>query len=115
TKQRKDTRGIIAVGDAKEPGKNFDRTSGERSPVMQVYDYMIDSGSRWGILTDGRRWRLLNRDSSSDCYLEVDLYDIVREDSSDDWIFFYNLFRRDAFVAGPDRKSLVDLTTSEDI
>ena len=113
SKQRKDTRGIIAVGDAKEPGKNFDRTSGERSPVMQVYDYMIDSGSRWGILTDGRRWRLLNRDSSSDSHLEVDLYEIVRKDSSDDWIFFYNLFRRDAFVAGPDGRCFLDLVKEE--
>src|SRR2546428_1726417 len=80
---------------------------------MQVYDYMIDSGSRWGILTDGRRWRLLNRDSSSDSHLEVDLYEIVRKDSSDDWIFFYNLFRRDAFVAGPDGRCFLDLVKEE--
>jgi len=115
SKQRKDARAVIAVGDAKEPGKNFDRTTGERSPVMQVYDYMIDSGTRWGILTDGRRWRLLNRDSSSDSHFEVDLYEVTREVSSDDWLFFYNLFRREAFVNGPDGKCFLDLVKEESI
>jgi len=80
-----------------------------------VYDYMIDSGTRWGILTDGRRWRLLNRDSSSDSHFEVDLYEVTREASSDDWLFFYNLFRREAFVTGPDGKCFLDSVKEESI
>lgn len=113
TKQRKDTDAVIAVGDAKEPGKDFDKTSGERSPVRQVYDYMIDSRTRWGILTDGRRWRLLNRDSSSDAYLEVDLFEVARRESSDEWLHFYNLFRREAFVTGPQGKCFLDQVQEE--
>src|SRR5205823_6629432 len=88
----------IAVGEAKEPGKDFDRSSGERTPVRQVYDYMIDAQTRWGILTDGRRWRLVHRDSPKDTYFEVDLHGVSARRDTGSWLVFYNLFRREAFV-----------------
>jgi type I restriction-modification system DNA methylase subunit len=97
-KQRKDLTLAIAVGDAKEPGKSFDKAVGERSPVRQVYDYMADTPTRWGILTDGRRWRLLNHDSPTNKYFEVDLYDLTIRGDREEWLYFYNLFRRESFV-----------------
>lgn len=97
-KQRKEVRAAIAVGEAKEPGKDFDRVSGERSPVRQVYDYMTDSQTRWGILTDGSRWRLLSRDAPADRFVEVDLRDTAARSDVGGWLYFYNLFRREAFV-----------------
>ncbi len=97
-KQRKDINAAIAVGEAKEPGKDFDRTSGERSPVRQVYDYMADTQTPWGILTDGSRWRLLSRDTPPDRFLEIDLRDVALRNAVEEWLYFYNLFRREAFV-----------------
>ena len=91
----------LAVGEAKEPGKNFDRASGERSPVRQLYDYMIDSSTKWGFLTDGRRWRLLSRDRPSDSWLEIDLVDIVARRDEGEWLYFYNLFRREVLLPKP--------------
>ncbi len=98
-KQRKEVRAAIGVGEAKEPGKDFERVSGERSPVRQVYDYMTDSQTRWGILTDGSRWRLLSRDAPADRFVEVDLRDTVARNDVEGWLYFYNLFRREAFVS----------------
>lgn len=99
SKERKDLDRAIAVGDAKEPGTDFDRSPpGGRSAVRQVYDYMADAETQWGILTDGRRWRILNLRSPSDRYLEVDLADVVTRDDSDEWLYFFNLFRREAFL-----------------
>ncbi|MHA1962271.1 MAG: Eco57I restriction-modification methylase domain-containing protein [Candidatus Thorarchaeota archaeon] len=98
SKMVKDLDAIIAVGDAKEPGKDFEKAVQERSPVRQVYDYMADTQTKWGLLTDGRRWRLLNHDSPTNRFLEIDLYDVVMREDSDEWLYFYNLFRREAFV-----------------
>ncbi|MFQ5909415.1 MAG: Eco57I restriction-modification methylase domain-containing protein [Thermoplasmata archaeon] len=99
SKYAKDLEAAIAVGDAKAPGTDFDRASfGGRSPVRQVYDYMADSETRWGILTDGRRWRLISYESPTDRYFEVDLQDVALRSDTDEWLYFFNLFRREAFV-----------------
>lgn len=111
-KQRKDLISAIAVGDAKEPGKDFDKAVGERSPVRQVYDYMADTQTRWGVLTDGSRWRLLNHDSPTDRYFEIDLRDTVGRNDEDEWLYFYNLFRQEAFVPS-EGKCFLDLVKEE--
>ena len=91
--------GIISVADAKEPSKDFDRAGGEkRSPTRQVYDYLVDSQTRWGFVTDGSRWRLLNRDSSTDRFLEIDLRAAILANDEETWLRFYYLFRREAFL-----------------
>ncbi|MCJ2556822.1 MAG: N-6 DNA methylase [Candidatus Thermoplasmatota archaeon] len=59
---------------------------------------MADTQTRWGILTDGSRWRLLNHDSPTSRYFEVDLHDLAQRDDIEEWLYFYNLFRREAFV-----------------
>ncbi len=114
-KQRKDLPAAISVADAKEPGRDFDKAPPrERSPVRQVYDYMIDTQTRWGILTDGRRWRLLNRDSPTDRYFEIDLYNIATKEDSEEWLYFYNLFRREAFISSLG-KCFLDLVKEESV
>ncbi|MFQ5909907.1 MAG: Eco57I restriction-modification methylase domain-containing protein [Thermoplasmata archaeon] len=100
TTRSRDVEEAITVGDAKGPNVDFDRaTFGGRSPVRQVYDYMADTETRWGILTNGRRWRLLNYDSPTDRYFEIDLENVVSRENTDEWLYFYNLFRREAFIA----------------
>jgi type I restriction-modification system DNA methylase subunit len=96
--QRKDLKYVIGVADAKEPGKDFERASGERSPTRQVYDYLNDTQVGWGFVTDGIRWRLLNRDSPTDRYFEVNLRRVIETDDRNAWLYFYNLFRREAFL-----------------
>jgi type I restriction-modification system DNA methylase subunit len=107
--------GIIAVADAKEPSKDFDRAGGEkRSPTRQVYDYLVDSQTRWGFVTDGSRWRLLNRDSSTDRYLEIDLRAAIFAHDEETWLRFYYLFRREAFLLHREGSFLDRLKTLSD-
>jgi type I restriction-modification system DNA methylase subunit len=73
---------------------------------------MADTETRWGILTDGKRWRLLNKDSRSDRYFEIDLYDITLRSDREEWLYFYNLFRREAFIEHRG-KCLLDLVKEE--
>ena len=104
--QRKDLTNAIGVADAKTPEKDFDRASGQRSPTRQVYDYLNDTQIGWGFVTDGTRWRLLNRDSPTDRHFEINLRRLIDTDDRDGWLYFYNLFRREAFLPSRGRSFL---------
>ena len=53
---------------------------GNQNPAFQIYWYMLHSGVEWGILTNGKLWRLVHRESADrlDVYYEVDLQQLVR-------------------------------------
>src|SRR5262249_27292202 len=58
---------VLAVGDAKSWGTRLDQSSkteqgGQRNPSEQIDEYLRFSERPWGILTDGRYWRLYHRD-----------------------------------------------------
>ncbi|MHB9131551.1 MAG: Eco57I restriction-modification methylase domain-containing protein [Armatimonadota bacterium] len=105
------TDGAFAVGDAKYWNRPLDiavRTKGadalsNKNPAFQIYFYMLHSGVEWGILTNGRLWRLYHRDSAHKldvCY-EVDLEELVRSGDVQRFMYFYAFFRRAAFEPGP--------------
>jgi hypothetical protein len=103
--------GAFAVGDAKYWNRPLDiavRTKGadalsNKNPSFQIYFYMLHSGVEWGILTNGRLWRLYHRDSAHklDVYYEVDLEELVRSGDVQRFLYFYAFFRRAAFEPGP--------------
>ena len=69
--------GGYAVGDAKYWGRPLDVTIGKRqsnvlsdNPAFQIAFYVQHSGAEWGILTNGRLWRLVHRDSAQ----KLDVY-----------------------------------------
>ena len=76
------------------------------SPHGQILRYLatadIESESqiRWGVLTNGKVWRLYDyraRPRASG-YYEADLFALIESDNEDDLRIFYLLFRRDAFT-----------------
>ena len=102
--------GGLAVGEAKywerpldvtlqEKGDPFDN----RNPSYQIAFYMLHSGVTWGILTNGRLWRLYHRDTSHklDRYYEVDLLALLASEDPGAFLYFYAFFRRAAFDPGP--------------
>ena len=104
--------GGLAVGEAKywdrpldvalqEKGDAFDN----RNPSYQIAFYMLHSGVTWGILTNGRLWRLVHRDTAHklDRYYEVDLPALLAASGEDPaaFLYFYGFFRRAAFDPGP--------------
>jgi len=99
--------GGIAVGDAKHWNRPLDIAIKQKSadslsnknPSYQIYFYMLHSGVTWGILTNGKQWRLYHRDTAHklDHFYEVDLEDLVKCEDVGRFLYFYALFRREAF------------------
>lgn len=61
--------------------------------------YLVDrliraTGVSWGILTNGRQWRLYHRESSGlmSTYFEVDLYAALSEGGLDEFKYFWTFF-----------------------
>lgn len=104
-------RGALAVGDAKYWDRPLDvqltNRSGQKldptNPAFQISFYLQHSGVPWGILTNGRLWRLYQRDSAYklDRFYEVDLDDLLQRNDPTAFLYFYAFFRRAAFAEGP--------------
>ena len=97
----------FAVGDAKYWNRSLDgagkQSSGDpftnKNPSYQIWFYMEQSGVEWGILTNGRLWRLYHKDSAHklDRFYEVDLAAVVDGDNLEHFLYFYAFFTRSAF------------------
>lgn len=104
-------RDVPCLGDAK--GWNIsldkDRARGE-NPSAQMSDYLYRSRVRWGILTNGRLWRLYEQDKSraGGVFFEVDLQVALEHNDRDTFQWFYSFFRRAAFVPDAEGKTFVD-------
>lgn len=102
-------RGGLAVADVKAWGRSLDAPGGSSdsgtmsNPSYQIHFYIQQSGLAWGILTDGRYWRLYHEASAHrlDRYYEVDLPELLEHGRIEDFRYFYAFFRRAAFDQGP--------------
>jgi Eco57I restriction-modification methylase/TaqI-like C-terminal specificity domain/N-6 DNA Methylase len=74
-----------------------------KNPSYQVSFYMQHPGTEWGVLTNGRLWRLYHCDTAHklDRFYEVDLPALVSSGSAEDFLYFYAFFRRAAFEDYP--------------
>ncbi|MFB6215904.1 MAG: Eco57I restriction-modification methylase domain-containing protein [Candidatus Aenigmatarchaeota archaeon] len=83
----------------------------ENNPTKQIVDYLIENKPQWGILTNGKRWRLVHREASNrlDTYYEVDIETIIEEDDLEAFKYFYVFFRRAAFEGHEGEKILDNL------
>ncbi|MGH2510269.1 MAG: hypothetical protein ACRDHZ_23075, partial [Ktedonobacteraceae bacterium] len=110
-------RGAIAVGDAKQWDVPLDQmrkgasdSFSNKNPSFQIFFYMLHTKLPWGILTNGRKWRLYHEDTAYklEVYYEVDLPDLLiseqpdtfTEQELDRFLYFYAFFRRAAFNTG---------------
>lgn len=91
---------VIAVADAKAWGVPLDQSTREqRNPSQQIDEYLRYSELDWGILTDGRMWRLYEqRRSKHNAYYAVDLIDLLQRDDPEAFLYFYAFFRQAAFT-----------------
>lgn len=92
-------RHALAVADAKQMGIPLDSISGQqRNPSQQIDEYLRYSELPWGILTDGRWWRLYKRESSKyNHFYAVDLLELLNNPSTD-FRYFVAFFQREAFA-----------------
>lgn len=64
------------------------------NPAFDVDRYLRNTGVQWGILTNGRYWRLFNRDTSGQLttFFEVDLMAALQSANIDDFKYFWMVF-----------------------
>jgi Alw26I/Eco31I/Esp3I family type II restriction m6 adenine DNA methyltransferase len=95
----------IAIGEVKRYRRPLDRKLKDedpfevQNPSLQMSRYLWLSEVRWGILTDGRFWRLYERETSKriDIFYEIDLEKLLKMGNLEDFKYFYLFFRREAF------------------
>lgn len=76
-----------------------------QNPSLQISRYLWLSGVKWGILTDGRFWRLYERESSKhiDVYYEIDLPELLEKGDAERFKYFALLFRKEAIPSFLDK------------
>ncbi len=90
----------LAVADAKYWGVNLDgKGFSNKNPSYQIINYLKQTDKKWGILTDGRYWRIYSTRSESkhSTYFEIDLPVVLRSNDIEQFKYFYNFFRMEAF------------------
>ena len=116
-------RTALAVGDAKAWSRNLDRKTQDggdpfnnQNPNYQIDFYLRGADKNWGILTNGRQWRLYHRQTSYrlDSFYEVDLAALLSESGDlDSFRYFYCFFRCDAFIPDASGITFLDLVLTE--
>lgn len=103
----------IAVADAKGWGINLDgKGFSNKNPSFQIINYLKQTDKNWGVLTDGKYWRIysLKSESKHTTYYEVDLEKILAANDYERFKYFYNFFRVEAFIVDSrlDDRSFLD-------
>jgi hypothetical protein len=107
-------RGAVAVCDAKRFDRPLDRRrvrgALSEDPVAQIIHYVAVTRRRWGILTNGRLWRLYaaEGDMVEGACLEFDLCALLDARDPEAFRYFAALFTADAFVRDADGRALLD-------
>jgi hypothetical protein len=94
-------RDVPCLGDAKKWSASLDKERGtDENPTAQICSYLYRSRVRWGMLTNGRVWRLYERERSSagGIYYEVDLEHVLQSGDRNGFKYFLLFFRRQAFL-----------------
>jgi type I restriction-modification system DNA methylase subunit len=106
----------IGIADAKywerelDIAKSSDRdTFTNQNPSFQVAAYLTGTKQNWGILTNGRLWRLYSSKSHLPLgnYYQVDIVKLLEEAPIENLKYFYVLFRKQALLQ-VEGKSLLD-------
>jgi hypothetical protein len=109
--------GAVCVADAKRFGRPLDgRGTGlSGDPVAQIVHYVAITRRPWGLLTNGRLWRLYSsrRNLLEGAYYEIDLVALLEADDPGAFRWFGVLLAASAFAAGDDGSSLLDRILAE--
>lgn len=106
----------VTILEAKQWDADFDQKFSEDRNYFnagnQIKYYLshVPPGSiNWGILTNGRHWRLYGTDDyQTYIFYEIDLIEAIESENLEDFKYFYCFFRPDAFVTGADGRCFLD-------
>ena len=82
----------------------------DNNPSFQIDYYVRATELAWGVLSNGRLWRLVHRDTSYklDVYFEIDLVKAIEEQNKAAVMFFLLFFGRDSFVPKANGRTFLD-------
>ena len=108
----------VAIGEVKQWKVDLDKVSKNEyniseNPSLQIWTYLDDTQQKWGILSNGRIWRLYCKARRRDNYLEIDLSRLIESNDIDNFRFFYYFFRKDAFVKSKEGQAFLDRVLNE--
>ena len=83
------------------------------NPSFQITNYLVGTGVDWGILTNGREWRLYYRLASSTAteFYQIDLVELLEsqaEDKLEQFKYFWLFFCADSFVKNPQGRNFLE-------
>jgi len=104
----------LAIGEVKKWDIELDRFGKDRhnkkrNPSFQTWLYLHDTEPKWGILSNGRMWRLYHQDKALDVYYEVDLACMLESGDPESFRYFYYFFRKEAFLPNEKGEIFLDV------
>jgi Eco57I restriction-modification methylase len=109
---------VLAIAEAKywerslsDVSKNDKRDIFKNTnPSFQITNYLTGTGVDWGILTNGREWRLYYRQASSTAteFYPIDLLDLLESEDLDAFKYFWLFFRKEAFLKDVHGKNFLE-------
>ncbi len=96
----------------KNDGKDTFKNS---NPSFQIVNYLDGTRVSWGILTNGRFWRLYSRLTSSPIqqFYQVDLVKILLENDLEKFKYFWLFFRQEAFIKDSQNRNFLERVREE--
>ena len=93
----------VSANDKRDVYKN-------ENPSFQISSYLTGTGVDWGILTNGREWRLYYRQAASTAteFYPVDLVDLLESGDLEQFKYFWLFFRQEAFVKDPQGRNFLE-------
>ncbi|MFM1841402.1 MAG: hypothetical protein RLZZ490_133, partial [Cyanobacteriota bacterium] len=109
---------VLAIAEAKYWERPLSKVSSNdqrdiyknTNPSFQIASYLIGTGVNWGILTNGREWRLYYRLASSTAteFYPIDLGHILESGDREAFKYFWLFFRREAFEKDVQGKNFLE-------
>lgn len=80
------------------------------NPSFQISSYLTGTGVDWGILTNGREWRLYYRQAASTAteFYPVDLVDLLESGDPEQFKYFWLFFRKEALIKDPQGRNFLE-------
>ena len=80
------------------------------NPSFQITNYLTGTGVDWGILTNGREWRLYYRLASSTAteFYQVDLVELLESGDLEKFKYFWLFFCSNSFVKDPQGRNFLE-------
>ncbi len=101
------------IGEAKKWDRTLDKSmDNHENPSFQIFNYVDRLRTPWGLLTNGKKWRLYSyEDCEADTFYEIDIVETILREKDEEkalqnFKYFYLFFRKESFL--PRQNSFVD-------